>query len=138
MNDRKLKNDFLCIKDSTFKEINEILKRYDYDWYIFFTYFIASIFGVDSADLLSKDKRPAVTYARWMLWYSIYTYCGKSFKEIAEICAVDGASFSAPAIMDGILRIKSMINTEPFFNEKWYVIKSIITNKKASMKKEPD
>lgn len=138
MNDKKLAQDFACMKDDSFKEINEILRRHDYDWYISISYFISSIFGIDSTDLLSKDKSLSVVYARWMFWYALYTFCGKSYKSIAEFSGIDGASFIPATVKDGIRRIKEKIDTEPFFHEKWYVIKSIIASKRIAIKKEQD
>lgn len=138
MNEQKLKNDFACMKDDAFKEINDILKRHDYDWFISISYFISSLFSVDGADLLSKDKSSPVVYARWMFWYALYNFCGKNYKSIADFCTVDGVSFKVPTIMEGIQKIKTMIDTEPFFHEKWYIIKSIIASKRMNIKKELD
>lgn len=130
MNEKKLKNDFVSIKDNALKEINEILKKHDFDWRIFISYFISSAFGIDTGDLFSKDKTYSVTRARWMFWYSLYIYCGESYKSIAEITSVDSASYSAPTVREGISKIKDLIDKDPFYYEKWHIIKSIITNKR--------
>lgn len=138
MNETKLKKDFIYIRDNTIKEINDILEGYVYDWRIFISSFISSIFGIDEADLLSKDKSILTSRARWMYWYCLYMYCGEGYESISKMDSIDGASFTPSTVANGIFRIKLIIDKDPFYNEKWHIIKSIIADKRSMIRKEQD
>lgn len=81
MNCQKLKNDFINMKDKTLKEVCDILRKYDMNWEISLSYFVASLFGVDRADMLSKDRSKDIVYARWFYWYVLREVCKKTMKQ---------------------------------------------------------
>ena len=96
MNCQKLKNDFINMKDKTLKEVCDILRKYDMNWEISLSYFVASLFGVDRADMLSKDRSKDIVYARWFYWYVLRKVCKKDYETIAQEVSIDDAIIQIP------------------------------------------
>lgn len=129
MNEAKLKQDFQKIDESIYIEINEILKRHNYDWYICLAEIVAAIFDVDKCDILTKDKSEGLVYARWTYWYALNTFCHKNYREIAEDSSIDDTKFVPNTIKDGIICIQALIAQNAFYAEKWRTIKRLVESK---------
>lgn len=132
MNCQKLKNDFINMKDKTLKEVCDILRKYDMNWEISLSYFVASLFGVDRVDMLSKDRSKNVVYARWFYWYTLRELTKKEYEIIAKETSVDDTIFAADAIKNGIRGIKELISSNSFYRDKWMMVKSMVSLKKPA------
>lgn len=132
MNCQKLKNDFINMKDKTLKEVCDILRKYDMNWEISLSYFVASLFGVDRADMLSKDRSKDIVYARWFYWYVLREVCKKDYKTIAQEVSIDDAIFVTSSIYQGISNMQELISSNSFYRDKWMIVKSMVSLKKPT------
>lgn len=132
MNCQKLKNDFINMKDKTLKEVCDILRKYDMNWEISLSYFVASLFGVDRADMLSKDRSKDIVYARWFYWYVLREVCKKDYETIAQEVSIDDAIFVTSSIYHGISNMQELISSNSFYRDKWMIVKSMVNLKKPT------
>ena len=132
MNCQKLKNDFINMKDKTLKEVCDILRKYDMNWEISLSYFVASLFGVDRADMLSKDRSKDIVYARWCYWYVLREVCKKDYETIAQEVSIDDAIFVTSSIYQGISNMQELISSNSFYRDKWMIVKSMVSLKKPT------
>lgn len=132
MNCQKLKNDFINMKDKTLKEVCDILRKYDMNWEISLSYFVASLFGVDRADMLSKDRSKDIVYARWLYWYVLREVCKKDYETIAQEVSIDDAIFVTSSIYQGISNMQELISSNSFYRDKWMIVKSMVSLKKPT------
>lgn len=141
MNESKLKQDYRninkkCIeeieklKDSSEQICNESIKEYlkdiEYNYYNNLCDFIASIFNVDRADIISSDKRMNVVRARWMFWMALKFLLKKTNQEISSLTDLEGKFFNASSISFGINNIQSEMKNDFLLAGKWEVIKKMI------------
>jgi len=126
MNEKLVQNHFSRLHDAPFQEIERILKNYDYDTADAIYCFISSIFNVDSADMLSKDRTVSNVEPRWLWWYALYFMCHKTYKEIAELTAINGNEWETSSIKDGISAIQQRIDTDAYLRQKWVSVKKLI------------
>lgn len=129
MNETKLKQDFQNIDETIYVEINEILKRHNYDWYICLLEIISAIYNVDKCDVLTKDKAENLVHARWTYWYALNTFCHKNYREISEDSSIDDTQFVPNTIKDGIICIQALIAQNVFYAEKWRTIRRLVESK---------
>ena len=132
MNCQKLKNDFINMKDKTLKEVCDILRKYDMNWEISLSYFVASLFGVDRADMLSKDRSKDIVYARWFYWYVLREVCKIDYETIAQEVSIDDAIFVTSSIYQGISNMQELISSNSFYRDKWMIVKSMVNLKKPT------
>lgn len=132
MNCQKLKNDFINMKDKTLKEVCDILRKYDMNWEISLSYFVASLFGVDRADMLSKDRSKDIVYARWFYRYVLREVCKKDYETIAQEVSIDDAIFVTSSIYQGISNMQELISSNSFYRDKWMIVKSMVSLKKPT------
>lgn len=132
MNCQKLKNDFINMKDKTLKEVCDILRKYDMNWEISLSYFVASLFGVDRADMLSKDRSKDIVYARRFYWYVLREVCKKDYETIAQEVSIDDAIFVTSSIYQGISNMQELISSNSFYRDKWMIVKSMVNLKKPT------
>ena len=126
MNEQKINKDFLDLESKDFKQIESILRHYDYDNFDAISCFISSIMGIKRADMLSKDKSEDLLDARYLFWYAMNYMSKKSYKQIADFCTLDGAHFEIGAISKGVNSIRQKIETNPYICNKWLMIKKMI------------
>ena len=132
MNCQKLKNDFINMKDKTLKEVCDILRKYDMNWEISLSYFVASLFGVDRADMLSKGRSKDIVYARWFYWHVLREVCKKDYETIAQEVSIDDAIFVTSSIYQGISNMQELISSNSFYRDKWMIVKSMVSLKKPT------
>lgn len=126
MNEQLIKKHFSMLHEAPFKEIEKILKNYDYETFDAIGCFISSIFHIDSADMLSKDRTISNVEPRWLWWYALYFMCHKTYKEIADLTAIGGNEWETSSIKDGINSIQQRIDTDAYLRGKWVEIKRMI------------
>ena len=120
------------MKDKTLKEVCDILRKYDMNWEISLSYFVASLFGVDRADMLSKDRSKDIVYARWFYWYVLREVCKKDYETIAQEVSIDDAIFVTSSIYQGISNMQELISSNSFYRDKWMIVKSMVSLKKPT------
>jgi len=126
MNEALIQRHFANLHDANFKEIEKILKNYDYETFDAIGSFICSMFNIDSVDMLSKDRTISNVEPRWLWWYSLYFMCHKTYKEIADLTAIGGNEWETSSIKDGISSIQKRIDTDAYLRQKWVSIKKLI------------
>lgn len=120
------------MKDKTLKEVCDILRKYDMNWEISLSYFVASLFDVDRADMLSKDRSKDIVYARWFYWYVLREVCKKDYETIAQEVSIDDAIFVTSSIYQGISNMQELISSNSFYRDKWMIVKSMVSLKKPT------
>lgn len=126
MNEQKINKDFLDLESKDFKQIESILRHYDYDNFDAIGCFVSSIMGVKRADMLSKDKSEDLIDARYLFWYAMNYMSKKSYKQIADFCTLDGTHFEYGTISKGVNSIRQKIEANPYICNKWLMIKKMI------------
>lgn len=106
--------------------INEFMKTVDYDYCNSVCEFIASIFNVNRADILSCDKRSDITHARWAYWHTLYFSFKRTYREIAIISSLEGELKDISTIRKGIDSLQSEINGNSLLKNKISMIKQLI------------
>jgi len=126
MDEKKISNDFMNLENKSFKQIEAILKNYDYDNFDAICCFVSSIFGVNRADMLSKNKNGELTDARYMFWYALNYMTHKTYGDIAKCCVIDGGNVQPCTVSAGITAIREKIDKNPYLCGKWLMIKKMI------------
>ena len=70
-NDNEIKNEWGDLRKKSFKEIEMVLRKYDYDAQTMVASFCASICNVDVADMLSPSDNLYVKQTRWLYMFAI-------------------------------------------------------------------
>ena len=144
MNEYKLKKDYHninkniidkvanIIKDGDITDpkhkdtINEYLKSVDYNYCNSLCEFIASLFNVDRADLLSCDKRSDITHARWMYWNTLYFMLRKNYREISTLSSIEGCRKDISTIGKGIETLNFEMKNDILLKSKWNIIQQFV------------
>lgn len=144
MNENKLKKDYQninkniidkiahIIKDGDITDegnkeaIKEYLSTSDYNYCSCIGEYIASLFGVDKCDILSKDKSINLVHAR-SLWFNAMRFMlRKSYREIAVLISLEDVSWSEATIADAVRRIEDELKNNIDLQAKWDIIKKMI------------
>lgn len=123
------------LEEKAERELSMLLKRYDNNKITFLSHFVASIFDIDTADMLSSNRNPHMKQARSMLYYAYSYMSGESAKRISERLKSDGINVTSATISNGLRRAVTLIDEDEDFRCKWNVVKEFI-NKKKSAKAE--
>lgn len=145
MNESKLKKDFQNINknivdkvyniakdnDITNPEyeplIKELMGSVDYDYANSLAEFIASLFGVDRCDMLTKSKSVNIVHARELWWNALYFLMGKNYKEIALITTLEDSTWRKVSIGIGINRVSVEMKNNYELQNKWDIIKKMVS-----------
>lgn len=106
--------------------INEFMKATDYDYCNSLCEYIASLFNVNRAEILSYDKRKDVTYARWSYWHTLYYSFRKSYREIAVMSSLEGEIKDISTIRKGIESLNYELKANDMLRKKLGMIKQLI------------
>ena len=106
--------------------INEFMKKVDYDYCNSLCEFIASIFNVNRAEILSYDKRSDITHARWAYWYTLCYSFKRTYREIAIMSSLEGEIKDVSTIRKGIDSLQFEMKTNPMLRSKISTIKQLI------------
>ena len=106
--------------------IKELMESVDYNYANSIGEFVASLFGVDRCDMLSKDKTINIVHARSLWWNALYFIMGKSYKEISTISSLEDIVWNYNSVCESINRIGNEINNNYELQNKWDIIKKII------------
>lgn len=129
MDQDKIKEQYRAINDTTCKKIEEILENMDFNSCDNIGDFIAALFSVDRADMLSKDRTIKVVHARWMWWYAMYLMYHKSYSEIACITTFEGVERNSNSIVLSIKKLQSELKNNLDLRLKWAVIKTMVSSR---------
>lgn len=147
MNENKLKREFSnvseniidklqrVIKDGDITDpkhkslINEFLNGADYTYCNCLGEYISSLFGIDRADLLAKDKTVNVTYARAMWWLAMRQMLNKQYSQIALMSSFENVEWDTNTVIQVVNRLYKEIGNKNGSYElkyKWDLVKKLI------------
>lgn len=144
MNENKLKEDYQNIYKNTINKVaniikegdikdpknKDLIKEYlnntDYEYCNCIGEFIASLFGIDRADMIVKDKSIEVVHARGLWWYALYFMMHKSDREISIMMELSDATWKETSICLCRNRIKDELKLDIDLRYKWDMIKKMI------------
>jgi len=157
MNEYKLKGDYKNIKKNLLDKIEEIvadgdiyadenkdiindfLQKVDYNHCNSVCEFIASLFNVDRADILTCDKHNGLVHARWMYWKTLKFIFLKTHREIAVLSSIEGHFVNAASINIGIKNLEEEMKMDYLLQQKWDIVKKLVylgKDRKDEMPKE--
>lgn len=126
MNEQNLKRNFSNIKNNTLQQVCMILRNSNFDVYNNLADFIAALFNVDKADMLSKDLDRENCRARWMFWLALYNYYDKSYEDIANLSFFDDAKVEVGSVGYGVNKIQEEMQNSVNLRDKWFQVKTLI------------
>lgn len=126
MNEQKIKSEITNMRNKTFKEIEAILRKFDFNDQNMIASFVASLCGVDVADMLSVTHHANISQARWMYWYAQRYYTHDTYQRISERTMLDGHSFSLECICRDITKIMAIIESDDVWRRRWVVTKRML------------
>jgi len=106
--------------------IMKFLQDVDYDNANAIGEFVASIFGIDRAGLLGKNKTVENIYARDMWWMALYYLLKKSYREIWIMSNFETEIDGRDRISKGIEKLKDDMKTNFDLCNKWDIISEMV------------
>ena len=109
--------------------INDFMNGVDYTYCNCLGEYISSLYGIDRADLLVKDKTVNVAYARAMWWMAMRFMLNKPFSEIAVITSLENIEWSTSSITQSVNRLGEEMRDKNGSYElkyKWDLVKKLI------------
>lgn len=131
--DQEIKREWMDLRSKSFKEIERVLRKYDYDTQDMLASFVASICNVDVADMLSSCDKLHIAQSRWLFWYAMRYVTHETYERIAERTMICGNRFSSRAVGAGITKMNGMIDTNDEWKQRWMVIKRMVKLKEDPM-----
>lgn len=87
--------------------------------------FVAAACGVDKDMMLNDCDKLFVAQARWLYWYAIRYMTNDTYDKMAERAALQGHPFASSSIGLCINKMSKLIETNPLWEHRWTIIKSI-------------
>lgn len=125
-NDNEIKNEWGDLRKKSFKEIEMVLRKYDYDAQTMVASFCASICNVDVADMLSPSDNLYVKQTRWLYMFAIRYMTHETYDAIAKRMMIDGCTITKDGVRKGIERMAELIDNDDTWLGRWVVIKRMI------------
>lgn len=121
-----IKQEISNMRNKSFKEIEAILRKFDYDSQDMISSFVASLCDVDIADMLSVTHNTQIAQARWLYWYTIRYFTHDTYKTISERTRLDGHSFTPENVGVCISKMSSLIETDDAWKRRWLLTKRMV------------
>ena len=86
---------------------------------------VAATCGVDKEMMLNDCDKIYMAQARWLYWYVIRYMTNDTYEKIAERTALLGHSYASSSIGLCINKMSQLIETNPLWQHRWGVVKSI-------------
>lgn len=124
--ENEFKKELLDLRRSTFKEIELVLKNYDYVSQDMLSSFVAAICDVDECDMLSSNDNAYISQTRRFYWYALRYMTHDTYQRISERTVLSGCRFTKDGIRKGIEMMSSMIESDPLWTGRWIITKKMI------------
>lgn len=125
-NDKEIRQEFRSLKEKSFKEIEAVLRRYDYNAQTMLASFVASICDVDIADMLTSSGNTYITQCRALFWYAYRYMTHETHERISERTVLDGCRFTAETVRLSCSKIYTLIEENDMWRGRWLVTKRMI------------
>lgn len=125
-NDNEIRNEWKDLQKKSFKEIEAVLRKYDYNTQTMLAAFCANICDVDVADMLSPTDNMYITQSRWLYMYALRYMTHDTYDKIASRLALDGCKFTKDGVRKGIEKMAGLIESDDMWLGRWIVIKRMI------------
>lgn len=126
INEKTMKSEIDSLRNKSFKEIEKILRRYDYNEQDMIATFVASLCDVDVADMLSVTNNAQISQARWLYWFALRYYTHDTYQSISERTKMDGHAFASAGIGVCIGKMSDLIETDDVWKRRWVVTRRMI------------
>lgn len=124
--EKDFKDELSCLRRSTFKDIELVLRNYDYVSQDMLAGFVAAICDVDECDMLSSNDNAYVSQVRRFYWFALRYMTHDTYQRISERTALSGCRFTKDGIRKGIEAMGAIIENEPVWTGRWVVTKKMI------------
>lgn len=124
--ENEIRKEWLDLRDKSFSEIEYVLRKYDFNAQDMLASFVASICGIDLAEMLSSSEKLHLAQSRWLYWYALRYMTHDTYERISERTMLGGCRFSPRAVGFGITKMGRMIDSEDVWKGRWMVIKRMI------------
>lgn len=131
--EKDYRKEWVNLQECSFKEIELVLRNYDYDSQNMLASFVASICDVDVADMLSASDNAYVSQVRWLYWYALRYMTQDSYQRISERTMLGGCKFTKDGIRKGCEKMNVLIETDDAWLKRWIVIKRMIKFKREPL-----
>lgn len=120
------RKDLVALDRKSFKEIEVILRRMDYDTQDMVSSFVASICNVDVADMLSSSNNLHLAQSRSLYWYAMRYLTKDTYQRISERSKLDGHAFSPESIAISIPKMTELIENDSVWKRRWVIVRRML------------
>lgn len=125
-NDNEIRKEWMDLQRKSFKEIEAVLRKYDYNAQTMLATFCASICDVDYADLFVDSKESHKVHSRWLYMYALRYMTHEPYDKIARRMTIDGCKFTLDGVRKSTEKMGDMIENDLTWRNRWVVIKRMI------------
>lgn len=126
MNENAMKKEINSLREKSFKEIEKILGRYNFDEQDMIASFVASLCDVEVSDMLSVTNNTQIAQARWLYWFALRYYTHDTYQTISERTKLDGHAFAAAGIGMCITKMSNLIEQDDVWKRRWVVTRRMM------------
>ena len=124
--ENELSSEWLRLQRETVNEIEQVVRKVDFNTMNILAIAVAGLCDVDVADMLSSSNRLHISQSRWLFWYALRWYSNDTYTQISEKTAFDGHRFGFRSVADGITKMSDLIDIDHAWKNRWVIIKKII------------
>jgi chromosomal replication initiation ATPase DnaA len=88
--------------------------------------FVAALCNVPKEKMLANTHVACCAHARYLYWYAYRYMTNESYEKIAKRSSEDEHRYTQSAIATGVNKMSGMIEKEPLWSKRWFVLKRII------------
>ena len=121
-----IKQEWEDLHDKSFREIDAVLRKYDYNALTMLSSFVAGICDVDTADLLTSSANMYISQCRALFWYAYRHMTQDTYERISKKTAIEGCRFSHDTVRKACEKMKELINSDPHWKGRWINVRRFI------------
>lgn len=121
-----IKQEWKDLRNKSFREIEGVLRKYDYNSLTMLSSFVSSICDVETADLLTSSANIYISQCRALFWYAYRYMTQDSYERISNKTAIDGCRFSPDTVRKACEKMADLINVDPQWKGRWINVKRFI------------
>lgn len=122
----EIRREWEDLQDKSFKEIEAVLRKCDYNAMTMLSSFVASICDVDTADLLSSSANMYISQCRALFWYAYRYMTQDPYERISQKTSIEGCKFSADTVRKACEKMMTLIDVDDVWKGRWINVKRFI------------
>lgn len=125
MNEDKLKQDWVNIKEQYYQEVREVLSRHGINMIRFLFEAVCGLCNVSIDDMQAHAPTQQAQQARALFWYVWREATYEPYAKIAMLSKELGLDFTLDSIRKSVVTMSDMVRTEPIWKRRWIEMKKV-------------